>query len=299
MKNTSNKTRFSFLRFSIRYLLLMVFAASCVLGWISWKIEAAKTELQLAREFESAGCKIEWSHWDKEGTNVWPEPGWNSNWLRNHWSSHVTHLSLNDPQVESLESLKPFKHLTKLHLNCPLLTDIEVMGKFANLETLVIRECGALTDIDSIGECRKLRVLKLFNGESVEDISFITHLENLEQLDLMRLPNARVADNTFTNACRLKSLSIVGVHAISDLDQFEATSSLESVLLEELNSLQDIDGLKRCTSLKFLSLRNCQSLQNLDGITNAVSLEDVSIIGCSSLQNIDGLKDHALITELG
>ena len=244
MKSTSNKKRFSFLRFGMRFLLLLILLTACVLGWVSWKIEAAKTELQLARKLQSAGCRVEWSHWDN-GAISWPEPGWNEQWLRNHMFSHLKCVGFNNEEVKSLELFLPLKHLTELRVNCPLLTDIETLREFPNLESLVIRNCDSLTNIDVIGQCKKLKTLEIFKCESVEDISFITHLENLEQLELEYLPHPRVAENTFANVCKLKKLHIEGVPSISNLDQFAASPSLEKVSLQIMDALENIDGLKR------------------------------------------------------
>ena len=44
MKTTPSKKRFSFLRLSLRFLLLIVFLTAFVLGWLLWKIQIAKAE---------------------------------------------------------------------------------------------------------------------------------------------------------------------------------------------------------------------------------------------------------------
>ena len=105
MKNPLTKTRFSLLRFSLRFLLLIVFLVACVLGWISWKIQTAKAELHHARELDAAGCTVGWSNFENK-KDAWPEPGWNYNWLRNHLSSHVNSLRFYESEIESLDSLK-------------------------------------------------------------------------------------------------------------------------------------------------------------------------------------------------
>ena len=66
MKTTPTKTRFSFLRFSVRFMLIVVFLAVCVLGWLSWKIQTAKAERQLALELEAAGCVITLRNFEAE-----------------------------------------------------------------------------------------------------------------------------------------------------------------------------------------------------------------------------------------
>ena len=111
MKAKPVKTRFSLLRFSVRFLMLVIFLAACVLGWISWKIQTARAEVQLARELAEAGHEVRWSHveyGDVEG--VWPEPGWSYDWLRNHYSSHVSDLWLRDSDI-SQQQCEAFKKL--------------------------------------------------------------------------------------------------------------------------------------------------------------------------------------------
>ena len=151
MKTPSNKPRFSLLRFSLRFMLLIVFAAACLLGWVSWEIQNAKAELQLARELESAGHSVSWGVSDV-GEHEWPEPGWNFHWLRNHLFSHVDSVTFRDSEITSLELLKPFRNLTKLSLDCPLLEDVAALPQFPNLKTLKIFGCKYVEDLRLIIE---------------------------------------------------------------------------------------------------------------------------------------------------
>ena len=155
MTTKPSKSRFSLLRFSLRFLLLIVFLAACVMGWLSWKIQCAKAELQLARELETPKNYIYWSHY-KDGEDVWPEPGWNYNWLRNHLFSHVTVLHIWNWEITSLDSLKPFKHLTSLYLSCPVLVDVDALEQFPNLTEFHLFDCQYLEDLQPIGSLKKL-----------------------------------------------------------------------------------------------------------------------------------------------
>ena len=108
------------------FLLLVILVVACVLGWISWKIQTAKAELRLARELETAGHELQWSH--SNGIEEdWPQPGWNSNWLRNHLFSHISSVTFLDGDIELLV---PLKQLTELNLRGPLLVDIEALRQF-------------------------------------------------------------------------------------------------------------------------------------------------------------------------
>ena len=301
MKAEPSKTRFSLLRFSVRFLLLVFFLVACVLGWLSWKIQAAKSEIQLARKLNNEGYQVGFgSLIDDRGQ--WLEPGWNYNWLRNHLFSHVTSLTLWNSDITSLETLQRFEHLTELDLNCPLLTDIEALSKFPKLKTirlfcceelkdlrpiaalkqlesLEIISCVGLTNIDAVGECTKLKKLNIDYGPSVQDISFISKLKSLEKLKLSGLPHARVAENTFASASQLRELELSAIPALSDLDGLAGLSSLELVALYELDSINDINGLRNCKQLKELNVQGCSSLKNIDGIRSATGLQKIYLYG--------------------
>ena len=320
MKTAPNKTGFSFLRFSVRFLLLTFFLAACLLGWMSWKIQAAKAELRLAREFEAAGHEVGWSHFE-DGEGVWPKPGWNYNWLRNHQFSHVSHLHLVESDIASLESLESLTHLTELYLDCRVLTDITGVQQFPNLKVLNLDRCELLEDlqsitslkqlqflqltycrrltkIEAIGECEKLESLDIYGCESVEDLSFISHLKHLRSLFLVELPHARIAVNTFANAPQLQDLEIFGLAAISDLDQPADLPNLESVSLGDLDSITNVDWLTSCKCLRELTFCNCQALQNVDGVLGATDLRSIELRNCPQLRNINGLRNHASIRSL-
>ena len=160
MKSPPTKKRFSLLRFSLRFLLLVVFVVACVLGWISWQIQAAKAELQLARKLEAAGSIITWNHLEGD-ERVMPEPGWNYNWLRYQWTSHVDSLTLIDQEITSLESLKPFKRLTELSLNCSMLADIDAITQFPDLKTLELSNSEHLKDLHAITSLQQLNTLQI------------------------------------------------------------------------------------------------------------------------------------------
>ena len=288
MQTTSSKTGFTWLRFSVRFLLLLIFLAACVLGWISWKIQTAKAELQFAREHVAAGNQVFWSHFEGQ-QQTWPEPGWNYDWMRNHWSSHVSNLRIYDWKMTSLQSLKRFKQLTELRLTCPMLTDVEALKQVPNLETLdilgcehlqslrpvgglrkltslAVHDCVGLTEIAAIGECKELKTLAISNCDFTNDLSFIANLQNLESLNLTYLPNTQTIDIKFVNAPGLKELRLASFPLLGDLDPLVAFSKLESVTLYNLDRLQNIDGLKNCSDLINLFCSNCPLLQNVDGL---------------------------------
>ena len=285
MKSTSKRTRFSLpsfslLRFSVRFLLLIVFLVACVLGWISWRIQTAKEELLLARKIETAASgNVGWSRYEY-GDYVRPNPGWNYNWLMDRRPLHVTMLTYHNREITSLDSLKPFKHLEKLRLNCPKLIDIEALRQFPKLEELdfygIFEGCESLEDFEVLSDLVHLKKLEFTRCDELKTLKPIQNLKNLKTLEI--------------NNCK---------NEINDLELINELQSLTKFELYKIPWVTDVSFLTdKLSKLKTLKIRRCKSIESLDSFNMLPQLKMLDLNSCENFQSCAGIEKFSGLTYL-
>ncbi|WDE10125.1 NACHT domain-containing protein [Thalassomonas haliotis] len=184
----------------------------------------------------------------------------------------LTHLSLVNCRLSSLENLERYQQLTSLTVHGSEIKDVTAIGRLKKLTELYL-ELTKPEDFESLIQCHQLRKLGLFIDKQKIDISLIARLKKLVQLNL----NAGV---------------FYGVRALNDLKNLETLSLFGHM---DVN----LKELKLTNKLKSLSL--ARNIGSLEGIERAVNLEELrlyfnaidDLASLGALKKLSALDIHA------
>ena len=212
--------------------------------------------------------------------------------MKFEWMKNQTSLTIDDPNVDSLEDLVFFPNLESLTLrnltldnlegieNCKKLIkfsvsdmqieDYSILSRLNNIEEIGIFGNNSLTNtnfenfIDNIKSFSKLNKLTLYSAK-LDDISLLKELENIESLNYLNL-----AFNTIKNLEPLKNLT-----------------NLESLDLRN-NMIIDISPLSSLIKLKTLYLSN----NHIIDITPLASNKNLMYLYLKGNSEIDGNRNN-------
>ena len=190
--------------------------------------------------------------------------------------SSITELKLTDffGSIEFLSAYTQLEHLTlsMSSYSSDSIESVESFKKLVSLRELILSPGGKLTDINFLSECKKLQKLHLRiterysydRGERIEDISVLSNLKNLEELNISGIhPDLDISP--IGNCKKLKNLDI-------DFDDSDVV-------------LRDLSILNSCKELSYLNIsgrapyRFNSTIENINGIKLPKNLISIGIQG--------------------
>ncbi len=147
------------------------------------------------------------------------------------------------------------------------------LNRLDNLIRLEMAQCG-ITGIDKL-DADKLTVLKL-NGNSIEDISFLSGSDNLIMVD--------ISDNNISDILPLvnnENLEVLsmGNNNISSIKPIENMKNLNSINISS-NEIEDFAVIKSCTKLNNLLASGCGLIS--DDLNALEVMEDIAYLDISN-----------------
>ncbi len=188
--------------------------------------------------------------------------------------NNITHLKAENVKG-SLKWMKKFKQLKSLEFdNCSgyKIEDVESFKYLENLEELKLSS-SMFSNLDFLTECKRLNKLDLSvsyssssysNDKKLENIVFLSELNNLEDLKLSGLNSYEFENFDFSGlySCKqIKQLSI-DISKSTDLSELKKCISLESLELKADNYGQELE-----VSAKILEINGLKELNNLKSIS--------------------------------
>lgn len=141
-----------------------------------------------------------------------------------------------------------------------------------------------IDSVEPLAPLTQLEILYL-KQDGIEDISPLSGLVNLEQLDVSG--NYKIADiAAVRDMNKLKSLN-VSINAVSDLSPVSGLSNLERLNAAK-NQIEKLPDMSAMTSLKALDLSDNQ-LNDISQISKLENLEELNLSGNSALTDISPL----------
>ncbi|CAL6062654.1 Conserved_hypothetical protein [Hexamita inflata] len=140
----------------------------------------------------------------------------------------IQELTMNNMEIESVESLKDMTQLIKLTLSSNQISDIQYLRNLTNLIELDL-SYNSITDIQVIKNMKKLNILYL-QANNISNIQYIRKLINLQQLN-------------------------IGANKISDINALQLLNNMEKLFICE-NKIVDISPLSGMHKLQKLELDN-------------------------------------------
>jgi hypothetical protein len=170
------RSRRSFMRFSVRGLLVLILIIGCGMGWIARVVRTGQAQCRaVAAIYRAGGWALYDTDWDeRQATTAW-RPRWPRSLVERvgiDYFGHVVFINLHDRGTDAvMEHVGRLTHLKQLH-----------------------RPGFAVTDagLAHLGQLKKLELLSL-NSTQVTDAG-LAHLKRLEGLKWLRVAGSRVTD---------------------------------------------------------------------------------------------------------
>ena len=211
---------------------------------------------------------------------------------------NLTHLSVANHQLDTLDFLAPLQKLIALDLSGSSFDahGLAVVAALPELQELSLSACN-LSTIDYLTDAQSLTTLSLANN-TIRNLDALTTMPNLQVLDLQH--NAVNSLDVLASLANLESLNI-NYNAVSTLAPL-ASCQMLTHLEADHNQLSALDGVYNLTQLKHLSvdyneisdvsyLSSNTSLVNLSIASNVIS--DISALGVlSNLEVFDFSGNH-------
>jgi hypothetical protein len=178
--------------------------------------------------------------------------------------TELTHVVLMGLEGVRTLSLGKFQNLQELVVvDCPLLAEIIGLSNCTNLNFLMLEKCGSLTGVEGIDQCIHLEHVLLKDTHVVETLSFL----NLSSLTRLRL---------------------VGLSKLVSIAGLEDCTSLNEIDLENLSMITSL-SLSTCLNLLTISLTEMLNIKELS-FTNLHRLEIVNLESMPLLVEITGFE---------
>lgn len=163
------------------------------------------------------------------------------------------YLGYNEKSIKTdLSPLGHFKYLKTLSLKCVERNLESILPKFHQLEQLHLRSVSKLKSLDCIQHLTQLKSLVL-QIAGFENLQALTHLKNVEYLQLWRL------------------------NKINNLDFVSQMHGLQFLFIETLNDVNHFPKVADLNKLRRVKITSCKNLNDFSEIANSRSLQDVII----------------------
>lgn len=221
----------------------------------------------------------------------------------------LTTLNLSNNTIRNLEVLTPMTGLRELILQHNAVTDLSALASLTNLEKLDI-SFNAVTSLSPLTACVKLNWLGADNNQ-LTGLDAVTAMPLLQYLSL---DDNQLTDVSALASCtELKNLSIASntiaditaLSTLTKLEDFDFTSNQVTALPEwpdgcplktitgSYNLLSSIDSLKNMTDLTNINM-DYNLLTNIDALAENYCLVQVNVFG-NTIEDVSALRDHDII----
>ena len=185
-------------------------------------------------------------------------------------------LSCDSPNLERLDGLP--RSLQELHIMGQGVSSLDPLTTSCpNLNQVLISLGRSLTDASPLRRCRNLKHLFVMNSR-ITDLSFLSHLPNLEHLGLA----ANNEETPLTN---------------DDLTHISHCVNLRGLGLCNHPQISDVSFIAQCTRLKDIAISNCEEVVDISSVSCCPDLIKLDITS-SSVMDLSPLRGHSKLTRL-
>ena len=184
-------------------------------------------------------------------------------------------------KIESLQNLK------ELTLD-PTKSDIDLsyLANFTKLKLFVTN--GSFKNINSLAGLISLKVVYLLNIREDFDVSFISNIRNLKELNLLFGKTNSIEELQSESLKRLEIVKVGNIKSFGDLGRFP---NLKKITLSELPQLEELD-FTTSEKLTEVNLLCCEELNKLSGYSELPELKR------SRFYKVGKIKFKEFITDL-
>lgn len=150
--------------------------------------------------------------------------------------------------------------------------DLSFIKEFKDLESLYID--GMKKGLENVKYLKKIKQLT-FRGVKMDDLEFLSDLNNLEELNL--LFGSYKSLNSVAKLKQLKSIEFSRVRQIPNFDFLNSLENLESIEFEGMSKMEKMPNLSKLTRLKKIHINNNLRLQDIKSIEKITNLKLIQL----------------------
>jgi len=198
-------------------------------------------------------------------------------------------LSLRSPRASSIEpiaSVAPHLESLKVGEFFSKAVSIEPIAQCEKLQSLALVR--ASKGIDAVGTLTGLRRLSLTGQRGVDRATYLRPLVNLE--DLYVGFSSLESSAFLAQLPKLRSLEMLRVKTLPELDGVLALGALESVLLDAVSQLRQLPRLEPLRALRMMVLITLSALTDVTGLAGS-TVEELGLVSLGlTAENLEVLQ---------
>ena len=200
---------------------------------------------------------------------------------------NLVELDLRDNQVSDIGPLKQLKHLEKLNLRNNDLVDLSPLAQLPSLTYLNIHSNSKIISIEPLSGLVNLQTLIMAYVPMGDEIYLLRNLSHLTHLNLR---GCGVTDlETISHLENLEYLNLHSNPAISSIGPLKDLSNLQTLILANIPIGETIESLANLPHLKYLNLRNT-NLVNISPLAGLTNLEYLNLHSNVDIQSIEPIR---------
>lgn len=183
----------------------------------------------------------------------------------------ITELNLSGLDFNDWSFLANFSELEVLNLDTADLTAYSMLKELKQLRTLLIANYPAET-LEELRHCTKLEQLIIATAPALTDVSALSELNYLNDLELIDIPNQ--LDTSGLSGWTDLSLLKLNHVTITSLDFVSQCPAIQTLILQSVNGIEDFSPISQLSELNELRIvfTDFSQLDALKGLTNLTSL---------------------------
>ena len=176
------------------------------------------------------------------------------------------------------------------------LTEISFVFGLKNLTYIDIDGCENITSIAPLVGLNNLHSLEIHGNKTIENLEILENL-NLEVLKIYDFDALRDVSQIST-LTQLKNLELVGCKSIESLGQEPLSILLEDAVISHDIGLTDITALQTCNALETLDVSGCDALADISCLSRLSSLQRLDMQGCTRILRLEAIQNLSDLTYL-
>ncbi|MBM1108197.1 hypothetical protein JQC67_18740 [Aurantibacter crassamenti] len=146
--------------------------------------------------------------------------------------------------------------------------NLSFIKEFNELESLYVD--GMKKGLENVQYLKKLKILT-FRGVKMDDLNFLSDLNNLEELNLLFGSYKNL--ESVSNLKKLKSIEFSRVRQIPNFDFLNSLENLEKIEFEGMSKMEQIPNLSKLGKLKRIQIHNNLRLQDIKSVGKIPNLK--------------------------
>jgi len=161
----------------------------------------------------------------------------------------------------------------------------------SELRKLHLSEVSGVESLEPFAEASKLEAVELFDCRGLKDVSALSNLSQLREVDLGSLNLASLVE---LPGLRLERISLGSVSAVTGNSFSGGLPAATAVTIERCVKIESLDFLQNSTNLSTLRLSTMPRISSLGPLAGKLYLTSLDLIDCDGISSLHALQGMPL-----